>query len=1044
MFKRITAILLVLLLSIGHSSFAMTGLTPHQLDTQKPSIKSLNLQTSDFVEMEPEEEVRVIIELDGDAPIETATKKGVKYEKLAKSERKGLEIAAKNKQKNAKNKIRGKKVNIEYLHEFNTVVNGFSANIKYGDIAKIKEIPEVKEVYFATEYRIPTEEPEMKYSKELVEAQQAWRNFGYDGNGMVVGIIDSGIDPNHKDFIISNLTTLKLTENKVNEVINEYELPGQYFNEKIPYGWNYMDETPVILDGNPNTDMHGMHVAGTVGANGNEETDGIKGIAPEAQLLALRVFGENTSTTYSDIYIKAIDDAIKLGVDVLNMSLGAPAGFVDHDSPEQRAVKRAVDNGVVVSISAGNSNYFGNGFFYPYASNPDYGVVGTPSVSYHSTSVASFENSFMDVDAVEVSIDGGKAETVMFLSAGQNAPTVGESFELVYAGLGYPEDFAGKDLDGKYALVQRGEIGFIDKALNAQNAGAAGIFIYNNTDGTVNMASDPAIVIPQLFMLKSDGDRFASALQEGQAVTVNFNGGKMTIPNIEAGKMSSFSSWGTTPNLDFKPEITAPGGQIYSTINNDEYAVKSGTSMAAPHVAGGSALVLQRVDEQFNLDGFDRSKLAKTFLLNTAMPIEFDGAPVSPRRQGAGLMQLHAALTTPVIVTDSNTGEAKVALKEINDNVVTFTLTAKNFSDEAISYNVSANAQTDAPVNAGGGLYVSAPDLFGAIDLGAITKVNGETVSTIEVPANGTTTFDISIDVSDWDETLKTYFTNGYWLEGFVKLSDPTDSNPDLVVPYVGFKGNWNDAPILDAPIWDELLSFYESTGIVTHVGGGIYNYLGVDQATGSINPDYIAISPNGDGTNDSATYKLSFLRNAENVTLKVVNDKGRVIKEIVNLDNVRKNFYDNDRYSYYYLYSDWTWDGTRHNGKIAPEGQYYLQVEASIDYEEAETQTFTFPVKLDVTPPKVKTKLEKDRKTITVNLSDKTSGVAYWYVVIDGVLAVDTPFVNGETSFILDEEAVKGQKIEVIAVDHAGNMASETVKIHNGGKDNGKGKGNK
>ena len=158
------------------------------------------------------------------------------------------------------------------------------------------------------------------------------------------------------------------------------------------------------------------NVRGTVGANGNEETDGIKGIAPEAQLLALRVFGENTSTTYSDIYIKAIDDAIKLGVDVLNMSLGAPAGFVDHDSPEQRAVKRAVDNGVVVSISAGNSNYFGNGFFYPYASNPDYGVVGTPSVSYHSTSVTSFENSFMDVDDVEVSIDGGKAETVMFLS----------------------------------------------------------------------------------------------------------------------------------------------------------------------------------------------------------------------------------------------------------------------------------------------------------------------------------------------------------------------------------------------------------------------------------------------------------------------------------------------------------------------------------------------------------------------------------------------------------------------------------------------------
>lgn len=158
--------------------------------------------------------------------------------------------------------------------------------------------------------------------------------------GMVVGIIDSGIDPDHKDFLISDHSEVKLTEDIVHEVIDEHELPGQYFNEKVPYGWNYMDETPVILDGNPDTNYHGMHVAGTVGANGDEEADGIKGIAPEAQLLALRVFGEDTASTYGDIYIKAIDDSIKLGVDVLNMSLGSPSGFVNEDSPEQQAVKR--------------------------------------------------------------------------------------------------------------------------------------------------------------------------------------------------------------------------------------------------------------------------------------------------------------------------------------------------------------------------------------------------------------------------------------------------------------------------------------------------------------------------------------------------------------------------------------------------------------------------------------------------------------------------------------------------------------------------------
>ena len=143
---------------------------------------------------------------------------------------------------------------------------------------------------------------------------------------------------------------------------------------------------------------------------------------------------------------------------------------------------------------------------------------------------------------------------------------------------------------------------------------------------------------------------------------------KLTVPNSAAGKMSDFTSWGITPNLDFKPEITAPGGQIYSTANNNEYQIMSGTSMAAPHVSGGSALVLQRVDAEFGLSGAARSKLAKKFLLNTSKQVEFDGALVSPRRQGAGLMQLHAALSTPVTVTDSKSGEAKVALKEVTDN----------------------------------------------------------------------------------------------------------------------------------------------------------------------------------------------------------------------------------------------------------------------------------------------------------------------------------------------------------------------------------------
>lgn len=1013
--------------------FAVTGgVTPYQLDAQKPTLSKTNLVATDKQNVDPAKEVRVIVELADSAAIETATKKGVKYDKLSKAERKQLETAAKNKQKAAKDQIKGKNISIKYEQEFNAIVNGFSAKVKYGDIEKIKEVQGVKNVYLATEYTLPTEKPDMKYSKALVEAQAAWRDFGYTGEGMTVGIIDSGVDPSHKDFKLTNSSEAELTKAEVENAISEFDLPGTYRTEKVPYGWNYMDGDDNIIDGNADTGMHGMHVAGTVGANGDEKNGGIQGVAPEAQILALRVFGEDQATTYGDIYIKAIDDAIKLGADVLNMSLGSPAGFVDAESPEQQAVKRAVDNGVVMSISAGNSTYYGNGYFHPYASNPDYGVVGAPGVSVDSISVASFENTNLTVDAAKVSIDGAATEQVMFLSAGQNAPTVGTEFELVDAGLRQPTEFDGKNLEGKFALVQRGTIGFVDKALNAQKAGAAGVIIYNNQDGTVNMATDARITIPQLFMLKADGDRFATAIREGQAVKVSFGGEQTTIPNIESGKMSSFSSWGITPNLDFKPEITAPGGQIYSTANNNEYQVMSGTSMAAPHVSGGSALVLQRVDEEFGLDGATRAKLAKKFLLNTSQPVQFQGTPVSPRRQGAGLMKLHAALSTPVTVTDSKTGEAKVALKEVTDNVVTFSLTAENYSGDAVKYNVSASAQTDRPVN-GGGVLVSAPNLVGAIDLGAIAKVNGVAVSTIEVPANSKKTFDVTVDVTGIDANLKSTFTNGYWLEGFVKLTDPSDTNPDLTVPYVGFKGDWNTAPILDSPAWDPM-SYYGLTGVVTHVGDANYNFLGVDQATGNLNPDLIAISPNGDGANDSATYILSLIRNAKKLNLNVLNADGKVVKEIKNEVDVTKNYYDGGRGPQYYLFSDWTWDGTMHNGKVAPDGQYFLQVEATLDFEGAQAQKVTFPVKLDVTTPKLKTTLGADGQTITVDLSDKTSGVAYWNVFVDGKLVTEKPYVNGETSHKLAASVSKGQTVTVVAVDNAGNESSNTVKVGSDG----------
>ncbi|MBM7600189.1 lactocepin [Virgibacillus halotolerans] len=1030
MLKRIAVLLLAILLAVGNFSYASASTTGKTFDKEvqkKPTTEKLG-ETED-----PDKEVRIIVEMEEAAPIEKATKKGVMFHSLKENEKQQLEKAAKAKQQSVKKKMKTDKIEATYLQEFTAVVNGFSAEVNQGDLELIRKNPDVKTVHIVNEYEQPKVKPEMKYSKELVEAQKTWRDYGYKGEGMTVGIIDTGIDAGHRDMVLSDGTEAAHSKSSIEKTIDEQDLPGDFYSDKVPYGYNYMDENDEIRDIAQGASMHGMHVAGTVGANGDEDDGGIMGIAPEAQLYALKVFGNDPEmqSTYGDVYIKAIDDAIKLGVDALNMSLGSPAGFVDETSPEQQAVTRAVDNGVLMSISAGNSALFGDGFYYPLTSNPDYGVSGSPGLAYDSLQVASFENTNIEVEAVEYTIDEEKGNAP-FLSAGNTDPSdyVQTSFDVVEAGLGLPEDFADKDVKGKYALVQRGENAFTEKAINAQDAGAEGVIIYNNEDGIINMATEDEIEIPQLFMLKNDGDKLAEALKDGKKVTLDFTGESATIDNPDAGSMSDFSSWGLTPNLDFKPEITAPGGQILSTLNDDEYGLMSGTSMAAPHVAGGGALVLQYVDEEFGLENADRVNQAKNIMMNTGKLVEMDDAFVSPRRQGAGLMQLHKALSTPVIVTEAETNEAKVALKEITDNEATFELTAENYTDEAVTYDVKANAQTDQPVQNGDDVLV-APNEFGAMNLDEMATVNGEAVSTVEVPAGGTTTVTVTVDVSEADEALTEQFTNGYWLEGFVTLTDPKDTNPELHVPYVGFKGDWDRAPILDNPLWDAD-TYYGMTGVVTSAGededGAMqYDFLGEDIQTGEIDPEKIAFSPDGDGVQDDALMILSFLRNAKEVKFNVLDENKEKVRTITTESHINKSYYDGGQGPMYSLSSSRAWDG-KIKGEQAPEGKYYLQVESVIDYEGANWQSFDMPVVLDTTAPDLEADFDEKEQKVTVDAADNKggSGLAYWDVQIDGKSILDEPYAEDVTEHQLSKKLKPDQTLTVIAVDYAGNKTEE------------------
>ncbi|WP_286166240.1 cell wall-binding repeat-containing protein [Peribacillus frigoritolerans] len=998
------------------------------------------------------DKVRVIVEVEGEPAITYATKQGKKFDALAKSKQEELKANALKEQKAVKNQIASKNLGMKFEQEFTTVVNGFSGEVAYGKIALLEKLTGVNKVTIAHEYERPAAEPEMKYSKDLVEARESW-DLGYDGEGMIVGIIDTGIDPSHRDMILSEDTVPALTEGSVGDAVSDFNLPGKYYTEKVPYGYNYMDENEEILDLGPGASMHGMHVGGTVGANGDEDNGGLKGVAPETQLLALKVFGNDPEmpSTWSDIYVKAIDDSIQLGADVLNMSLGSTASFVLPEDPEQKAIERAVENGVVMSVSAGNSAHLGNGWANPYASNPDVGVVGSPGLSYDSLQVASLENSTIDLDAMQVQVDGADFGEIGYQK--QDGPKFldkfkGQKLDIVYVGDGQPAGYEGKDVKGKVVFaVRTGGYFYANIQKTAEAQGAAGVIIRGLPahGDYVSMALDKP-QIPLVSLSIADGNALEAQAKEGKKLDVTFGDDKVAAPNAERGKMSAFTSWGVTPNLDFKPEITAPGGKILSTFNDNQYGIMSGTSMAAPHVAGGSAIVLERVDELFNLEGADRVLMAKNILMNTSQPVIDKGLvnnafgwenPYSPRRQGAGLMKLYSALNTPAVVTESKTGEGKVALKEVGDKVE-FSLDLKNFSDKAVSYDVKANVQTDFAN--GGSLGLNYDELEAQQLMDAVLKVDGKDTAKVEVAAGATKTVKITLDTTDAKvlgddfETpvpVKDVFKNGYFVEGFVTFS--AEGLSQLTVPYVGFNGDWGKAPILDAMNFDlENETFYGYSGVVSRAGED-YDYLGSDSFNEKVPFDArkVAISPNGDGSKDQLIPVLSFLRNAKEVKYNVLDENKNQLRTIRSEVEVRKHYYDGT-YTPYTLNPANQWDGKVKNA-LVKDGQYYFEIAATVDYAGKAPQKVHVPVIVDTVQPTLNAAF-KDNK-VTFSAADERSGVAYFDVLVNGqsVLGKDkdgNPITLAPTTKEYKlENLATGSTVTVLTADNAGNTSAKEFK---------------
>lgn len=1023
--KRYLSLLLVFVL-IFSSTFSMAAKDSRleELEGVLNNKEQVNMKPEKPVKLEilPEhqfdenEDVRVIIQLK-EKPAISYVEGIEKYTSLSETKRASLESNILNTQRAVEYDLSNKGIKLNVENRMTVAANAFSAIVKGSEIEKIRVNEEVENVFISNEYERP-ETPQMVTSHDMIGSNYTWDTLGYKGEGMVVAIVDTGIDPSHKDMKISDGVEVKLTKDFVDSTKTVESLPGTYRTKKVPYGYNYYDKNEIILD--TSIRSHGMHVAGTVGANGE-----IKGVAPEAQLLAMKVFSRDPDfpSTYDDIYMKAIDDAIKLGVDVINMSLGSPSGFYQPNGAIDKMITEARAHGVVFSISAGNEAHSTdgapNGHGYPSINNPDIGLVGSPSLNKDAISVASIENTHMQTNYILY----GEGEKAAYSIAGPYA-LAGEftDIEFVDAGLGGVEDFEGKDFIGKVALISRGEYAFTDKIMNAQNAGAAVAIVYNHAGGgeeLVNMQyPDGEGTIPAAFIAHSHGNAINALVNK----TISFPDELMKVPNPNAWAMSDFTSWGTTPTLDVKPEITAPGGQIYSTLEADNYGMMSGTSMAAPHLAGGAALVEQYVKiEHTNISDEQISEFSKILLMNTATPVRDPyGFFYSPRRQGAGLMNLPGALTTGATVINED-GEPKVKLGDFKEKKFDIHLVAKNHSDEDLTYKIEVDVLAEW-IHPAGFSFLDVEPLQGV-------KVTGD--KEITLASGASKTISVAVDFSNGIVPgTGTPIRDNMFIEGFVRLIAPTEETvdgevvekyPSLVVPYVGFYGDWygEDSPrILDGMARFDEDSYFGISGIVNQDTA----YMGFDPIIGYENAiNKLAISPESieENAHTEINPVLSFMRNAEEVQFNILDKYGNEIRKIKTENWVRKQ-YDNTQGIWYSYNSDRSWDG-KANGEVVEDDKYFYEIKAKP--QNGEYQVYKYPVYVDTVAPEI-VNFKYEGNKLSWKATDE--GLSHSILYIDdaeiGGLA---PSEDGIYELEIATEIPEGVKIEIEAYDYAGNVSS-------------------
>ncbi len=902
---------------------------------------------------------------------------------------------------------------LEYTHSYTVLLNGFAVKTARKNLEAIRNTPGVKKAYVAASYQLPEDQA----AEASLQQAMAAAGSDYTGAGMTIAVLDTGLDIDHPAFA-NTPEQASFTKDYVRGILQGAELnaeamvPGVtandlYVSSKVPFAFDYgVGDTGVapINKAQAVALEHGTHVAG-IAAGYDVDGEGqvlFSGVAPEAQVIAMKVFDDQGAGAPASAILAALEDAYILGVDVVNMSLGSRCGYTVHEDETLNEIyNRLNDAGIMVIVAAGNdtsssvSNQYGENL--PLTADPDNSIVGAPSTYAANLSVASVDGAhayhryFLLGDEQVKYTDSqttwlGIPDFVKLLTYLQIS--IEEPYEYVMVpGYGQASDYEGLDVTGKIAVVNRGgenedgtPMTFVNKIQNATWMNAIGIIVCNNDtenpDDCNLMMSTGYYQLPACFVSYHAGQRLAE--MEGKGVGITLKTEFLTEENPTAGQMSSFTSIGVTPDLRLKPEISAVGGNVYSSVpmlsKQGDYAVMSGTSMACPYVAGASALVKQRIAKDWTaVQPNQVAPMTENLMMSTSQII-YDpatGLPYTPRLQGSGQIDLNATMESPVclFIEADVYGDTK-PVANLGDDVEKTGKYTISFYAQNLSQDASAEYEVDVIAMSPDVEKREGYDLMSQHDVLLDYSVSGDKKVTL-APAGEQTEVSVTITLTEQQKAeLDKSFENGIFVEGFVRLT-PVHSGtaPVLSVPFVAFYGDWSQPGMFD---YATMLNDQEVpySNYATAIGSW-FSFMAVKlganlstQEPVSIKGEHLIISPNGDERMDGVEItSLGLLRDASLVRYTVTDENGKVVWTDETRNVPKTTYYASEGAmvpsTHFLDYAVEPWFGVDDAGNALPDGQYYYTIQAEPVTAHASNNvrdTVSFPVYIDTDAPALKT----------------------------------------------------------------------------------------